>query len=233
MGNKGWICLHRKIQDCDIWQDPEPYDRRSAWIDLLLSANHNDNSMLFDGHRIVVERGQFLTSVRKLSERWQWSKDRTLRYLRLLEELDMIHRESNARRTLITIVNYSNYQDMRDTDKDTDKDSYKDTHKDTHKDTDTPQTTMINNDNNVNNENNNKGRFKKPTLEEVKEYCFENIINIDEQAFIDYYESVGWTVGRNKKMKDWKASVRNWERRQRERINKPQQQNLFDVLARV
>jgi len=55
-------------------------------------------------------------------------------------------------------------------------------------------------------------KFKKPTLEEIANYCSENGYNIDPQAFIDYYESNGWRVGKNP-MKDWKASVRLWTRR--------------------
>lgn len=54
-------------------------------------------------------------------------------------------------------------------------------------------------------------RFIKPTLEEVKAYCQERGNNIDPERFIDYYESNGWMVGKNK-MKDWKAAVRTWER---------------------
>ena len=52
---------------------------------------------------------------------------------------------------------------------------------------------------------------KKPTLEEVKEYCLERNNNVDAELFINYYESNGWKVGRNS-MKDWKACVRTWER---------------------
>ena len=73
---KGWICLHRKILESDVWMDDEePFDKRSAWVDLLLMANHKENSMIFDGHKLVVERGQIVTSVRKLSSRWRWSKN--------------------------------------------------------------------------------------------------------------------------------------------------------------
>lgn len=53
-------------------------------------------------------------------------------------------------------------------------------------------------------------RFRKPTLEEVQEYCTQRGNRIDPQHFIDYYESNGWRVGRNP-MKDWKAAVRTWE----------------------
>lgn len=54
-------------------------------------------------------------------------------------------------------------------------------------------------------------KFKKPTLEEVKEYCLERNNNVDAELFINYYESNGWKVGKNS-MKDWKACVRTWER---------------------
>ena len=56
-----------------------------------------------------------------------------------------------------------------------------------------------------------KERFKKPTLEEVKEYCEERNNGIDAETFINFYESKGWMVGKNK-MKDWKACVRTWEK---------------------
>ena len=59
--------------------------------------------------------------------------------------------------------------------------------------------------------------FRKPTFEEVDAYCQERQNGIDAEQFIDYYESKGWMIGKNK-MKDWKASVRTWERN---RKNKP------------
>ena len=70
---------------------------------------------------------------------------------------------------------------------------------------------------NINNTNltdsNSKVRFKKPTLDEVKNYCILRKNNIDAEAFIDFYESKNWQIGKNK-MKDWKACVRTWERRE-------------------
>ena len=59
--------------------------------------------------------------------------------------------------------------------------------------------------------------FKPPTVDEVKEYCLERGNNIDPETFIDFYESKGWMVGKNK-MKDWKAAVRTWEKN---RTNNP------------
>ena len=54
--------------------------------------------------------------------------------------------------------------------------------------------------------------FKKPSVEEVKEYCQQRNNNIDPEYFIDYYETKDWLIGKNK-MKDWKACVRTWEKR--------------------
>lgn len=60
-------------------------------------------------------------------------------------------------------------------------------------------------------------RFVKPTVDEVQAYITENNFIVDAQKFIDYYESNGWIVGKTK-MKDWKAAVRGWERREQEKF---------------
>ena len=55
-------------------------------------------------------------------------------------------------------------------------------------------------------------RFVPPSLDEVQAYCSERKNGIDAQAFIDFYASKGWLVGKTK-MHDWKAAVRTWESR--------------------
>lgn len=57
-----------------------------------------------------------------------------------------------------------------------------------------------------------KEKFSKPSLNDIKNYCNERNNKVDPEAFINYYDSVGWKVGKNK-MRDWKAAVRTWERR--------------------
>ena len=56
-----------------------------------------------------------------------------------------------------------------------------------------------------------KTNFVKPTLQEVEAYCTQRNNFVDAQRFLDFYESKGWMIGKNK-MKDWKASVRTWEK---------------------
>lgn len=60
-------------------------------------------------------------------------------------------------------------------------------------------------------------RFVPPTIEDVRAYIQQmNFRHVDPERFIDYYTSNGWKVGRNP-MKNWQATVRNWENK-----NKPQ-----------
>jgi len=59
-------------------------------------------------------------------------------------------------------------------------------------------------------------RFTPPSLEEVAGYCFDRNNGVDPQRFVDFYSSKGWKVG-NSPMKDWKAAVRTWERREDKR----------------
>ena len=57
-------------------------------------------------------------------------------------------------------------------------------------------------------------QFIKPTVEEIEKFAHEyNLTKLDPQYFYDYYESNGWMVGKNH-MKDWKATAKNWNRRQ-------------------
>lgn len=59
------------------------------------------------------------------------------------------------------------------------------------------------------------GRFTPPTLQEVQVYCMSRHNNVDPEKFIDFYAAKGWMIGKNK-MKDWKASVRTWEKGEKE-----------------
>ena len=69
--------------------------------------------------------------------------------------------------------------------------------------------------------NNNKARFTAHTREEVNQFITENGYRVNPDAFIDYYTSCGWTIGKGKPMKDWKSAVRNWQRRDSEKQKTP------------
>lgn len=57
-------------------------------------------------------------------------------------------------------------------------------------------------------------RFVPPTIEEVRAYVREKGYTFDPEAFVAFYESNGWKVGRNQ-MKDWRGACRTWQSRQK------------------
>ena len=135
--NSNWIKLYRQIFDNDLWQSDEPFDRRSAWIDLILLANHKDGYFINSkGILIKVPRGSHFTSTRVLADRWHWSRGKVDRYLRLLSETGSVTLSVTPSGTLLSLVNYDDFQGGRATDRATNDT----TDRATNRATDEPQT---------------------------------------------------------------------------------------------
>jgi hypothetical protein len=75
-------------------------------------------------------------------------------------------------------------------------------------------------------------RFSPPTVVEVEEYCFSEGYKIDADSFVNYYESNGWMVGRNK-MKNWHAACKNWVAREKTQKGKQTKESALDQLNRI
>ena len=57
-------------------------------------------------------------------------------------------------------------------------------------------------------------KFIIPTIEELQ----KEFPQLDAQRFHDFYTAKGWMIGKNK-MKDWKATARNWMRNDKKETN--------------
>lgn len=89
------------------------------------------------------------------------------------------------------------------------------------------QNTNKQNTNELNtNENEKSKRFTIPTLKEIQNYCNERQNKINPEYFLDYYTARDWKFNNGGKMKDWKATIRNWERLEKNR----EQQNKKSVF---
>ena len=115
----GWISLHRKIRESWIWNCNDVYDKRSAWIDLLLMANYQEKEIQYNKQNLIIEKGQTLTSIAKLADRWKWSRHKVALFLDKLEEEKMIVQVKDNKSTLISIENYEKYQEKMGQKKDT------------------------------------------------------------------------------------------------------------------
>ena len=120
-----------------------------------------------------------------------------------LKSTNEITIETSSKGTIIQVVNYAKYQLS------------------TNESTNEQPT---NNQQVTTNKNEKKERsiFKVPSLEELNAFCLENNLILNASDFLNYYDSNGWMVGKNK-MKDWKATVRRW--------SKPKQEYIYDPLV--
>lgn len=116
MNDKGWISLHRRIKDNWVWND-KPFNRGAAWVDMLLMASYQDTTIMFNHNPVEIKKGSFVTSSRKLADRWGWSRGKLERFLTELVDEQMITQNVTAKQTIITIVNYSDFQEMQTTKK--------------------------------------------------------------------------------------------------------------------
>ena len=116
MAKGNWFKIHREIENHWLWEK-KPFSLGQAWIDCIMRANHQDRKIPIDGEFIMIKRGQFMTSIRILADRWGWSRTKTVKFLTCLESDKMLSRKSDTKKTLVTIINYSYYQDKESTEK--------------------------------------------------------------------------------------------------------------------
>ena len=107
--NQGWIYLHRKLCDNWLWRK-KPFSYGQAWIDLLLKANHKKGYIWVRAVQIEIKRGQCGWSISKLATEWGWSRKAVDTFLKRLKTAHQIEQQKNNVTTVITILNYEDYQ---------------------------------------------------------------------------------------------------------------------------
>ena len=217
--NSGWVKLYRELKSKSIWQLSSP-PQKVVLITILLLANHEENKWEWKGEQYTCKPGQFITSLNSLvNECGQGVTIRNVRTaLERFEKLGFLTNESTKTGRLITVVNWGKYQGYEcENSKDTDKDLTKSRQRPDKDLTPNKNDKEIKNDKEVKKESIKKksAHFVPPTTEEVQQYCDSGSYNVDAQRFVDFYSSKGWMVGKNK-MKDWRAAVRNWSRKNTE-----------------
>ena len=107
---KGWISIHRKLRGNWLWTEKRKFSRAEAWIDLLLTVNHEQAEVSIKGQIFTVKRGESLASYGTFSDRWGWSISSAKRFFETLQSRNMIRFKSETVSTRITICNYDSYQ---------------------------------------------------------------------------------------------------------------------------
>lgn len=209
-----FIKLYEQVTQWGWYKDGNTF---RLFIHLLLKANYDDS--VFEG--VQIHRGQVVTSLPRLANETGLTvmEIRTaIKHLILTGEITAL---SYSKFRVITIVKYDDFQSS--------------TGKLTVNQQASNRQLTVNQQHNRNNIESIEekedievekrkpatSRFTPPTKEEIYDFCLENELGIDVDYLFDYYTAKGWKIGKET-MKDWKAAVRNWARRdKKDQIAKP------------
>ena len=115
---QGWLKFHRQITEHWLYQEKRVFSKYEAWLDIILHTNHADNKFLIKGELIDCKAGQTARSQVTLAKSWNWGRKKVANFLMLLQKDGMIYVETTKVTTILTIVNWENFQNS-DTKRDT------------------------------------------------------------------------------------------------------------------
>ena len=237
MKQKGWIKLYREILDNPtVMKDG---DHLAVWVWLLMNATSKRKPVRFGGEQIYLKPGELTTGRKKIAKALHISEYKVQRILSMFEESHQIAQQTDRQCRLISILNWDKFQVHNGFEENTQKNkkSAQQTHNGQQGDSPYAQAFYMdwygNCAQDLHNEpptnrqrpdtkqEREKGRIEReytrtPSFEEVKDYVQQMNYEMDPEAFFDYYEETGWTKKNGQPIRDWKASVRTWARRERE-----------------
>lgn len=186
-----FIKLSRKIQSWRWYQDA---NTMRVFIHILLNANVYDH----DFENITVKRGQWVTSVSKISEQLNISTRSIRTALNHLKSTNEVAIKTTPKYSIITVKNYNQYQKV----------------------TKCPTINRQTDDKQVTNDRQQykKGKERKrmeerdiPSFSEVEQFIRTENLNVDAKKFFDYYEKQKWQIA-DKPIDDWESLLKTWSK---------------------
>lgn len=104
---KGYITVDRSIQIHWLFDDDHKFKR---WLEIVMMANWSRGFARNGNHRVLLERGQAIISVRLLMHRWKTNGRYVIDFISELEKENMIECTRKKSYTIITIMDYDQYQ---------------------------------------------------------------------------------------------------------------------------
>lgn len=201
MAGNGYIKIHRKMKDWGWYKDPNTF---RVFFHLLLSASYKEED--YRGHHIMP--GQVVCGRKQLAKELGVGEQTIRTALNHLISTNEITIEVTNKFSIITIEKWGKYQ----------AEGVKGNQQSNQQSNQqlTSKTKESNHIQEYKNLKNIEGGARPPTFEEIQKYVNEMGYEMDPAAFFDYYEEIGWLKKNGQPIKDWKASVRTWNRRERE-----------------
>lgn len=116
----GFVVMQRAVLDHPLFRGD--LARLGAWSWLIMRACWKPTRFDVQGKTLKLERGQLCVSIRQMAQEWGWSKSAVDRFITRLKTETMIETEAGHGRLVITICNYSQYQDLEKPKRDTNRD---------------------------------------------------------------------------------------------------------------
>jgi DNA-binding transcriptional regulator YhcF (GntR family) len=220
----GWIKVNRRLLENPISNKPAYI---SLWIHLLLMANHQESSFIWNNKKEVLKKGQLLTGIKVLAKKTGIAEGTVYRILKYLENEKQIEQQKTTKFTVITIVNWCKYQENEEQNAKQIKNRLK---------TDRKQNKTYKNDKNEENDENDipKG-MKNSSLKVLREPELWEELSLKFNTNRSYIEKEcekmeDWLKSKGKTQKDYKAFARNWIRRATEKTEVPKESPKFNIL---
>lgn len=201
----GYIKLHRKMLKWGWYTDANTF---RVFMHLLMIASYECNE--FRGYKL--EPGQAVIGRKMLAKELKLSERQVRVALEHLKMTNEITIKTTNRFSIVTIENWEKYQcSEHGNDQQSDQQNGQQMTNKRPTDDHTQESKEV--------KKVRKRVFTPPSVEDVRAYCSDRGNDIDPETFVDFYQSRGWLIGKNK-MKDWKAAVRTWEKRQKPKTDK-------------
>lgn len=114
--SRGWISIHRKIQNSDLWNEKRVFSRLEAWLDILLCVNHEPKEVIINNYKVICDSGQSVMSLYSWSKRWGWTISKVRNFFNYLVVNDMVSIDSHERKfQVLSVLHYRKYQKIGET----------------------------------------------------------------------------------------------------------------------
>ena len=223
---KGWVKLLRTTVDNPLLnKDP---DHLALWIHLLCSAAFEPTPALLGGKRIVLQPGQLTTGRKQLAVNSRIQESKVERTLKAFENNHLIEQQKTNKNRLITILPWNEIQ--------CGEQQIEQPVNNERTTSEQPLNTLEEIKNARNEEYTAhkapRARFVPPTVKEVQDYCAEKgYYSIDPQLFVAHYEANGWVQGKGRPLKNWKAAVLTWDRRDKSNSKEKEDADVTEKIV--
>lgn len=207
----GYVKLYRKLVQWEWYKDNVV---KSLFLHCLISASFKDFSWMGN----ILKAGQFITSVKHLSEELGFSTQQIRTALKKLESTGELTSKSTNKFTIITVNKWEDYQSDEEP-SNTQSNNPITNEQQTNNNQITNNQQHRKNVKNVKNvkKSNNAcacAHTRVPQLSEILSFIAENNLNVNGEDFFNHYEDNGWVTKAGKPVTNWKQLVRVWSRRE-------------------